>query len=73
VPSYTLICSEPLCGKKMPEIFCTMTERGELYCPGCGCFNTLVNDYARHKSAAFTLKGDNWPSKMLRTEKAMLE
>ena len=72
MPNYTLICSEPLCGAKMREMTCTMTERGELYCPSCGCYDTLVNDYARHKTASFTLKGDNWPGKHARTEKAML-
>jgi hypothetical protein len=48
-----------------------MHERSLLRCKKCG--GELENDYARHKSASFTLKGDNWPGKAVKLENHLIK
>jgi predicted nucleic acid-binding Zn ribbon protein len=71
MPLYALVCRS--CGRKLAEVAMSISERGEARCPGRKCGGELENDYTRHSTATFTLKGNGWPSKAMRIEKAMLK
>jgi predicted nucleic acid-binding Zn ribbon protein len=62
MPSYCLICND--CEATMPEFVATIAEREKMTCPDCG--GSLSNDYARHETSNFSLKGGNWPGKSIK-------
>ncbi len=59
MPIYALTCTR--CGRKLRELTATMAEREEMRCPKMDCSGELENDYARHDTSSFQLKGADWP------------
>ncbi len=71
MPNYALICSR--CGNKLPEEVMTIAERERMFCNKMDCGGELTNDYARHQSSNFQLKGGDWPGKMNALETKILK
>ncbi len=70
MPTYVLTC-EACERPRLGEFVGRYADRQRIRCAQCG--GVLVEDYSRHKTAGFSLRGDNWPGKMNQIEQAMLK
>ena len=71
MPNYALVCSR--CGNKLPEEVMTFAEREKAFGPKMDCGGELENDYDRHGSASFQLKGGDWPGKLNALENKIMK
>jgi predicted nucleic acid-binding Zn ribbon protein len=70
MPLYALICEK--CGRALEETVMKISERDSARCPDKKCRGKLTNDYTRHETSNFQLKGGDWPSKNFKLEKAIM-
>lgn len=69
MPLYALVCTK--CGRQLPETVMTIPQREKARCPDKKCRGKLTNDYGRHETSNFALKGE-FPGKSIKLENQIM-